>query len=293
MFTDPRIPADTAQAVRGLAAKGRLPQSVLLTGGPARLREACGDELAAAALCLSPVDGCPCGKCAGCVKVRAGTHPDLIRILPAKDKKSVSRDTVKDLVLDRLYVAPNEAENKVFLVPDADDLSPLIQNALLKSIEEPPPFVCFIFLSAGRGGLLETVISRCTELSLGTEDGQGGKKGAKAAEIAVGIADALCKGDSYDVMLSTAPMVRNRELMKQTAQALTVILRDAMAADTGAAFLSGADRQALALAARYPEKQLLRMKAAMDKIAEYAEHNANENLLISNFSLLLTEGIKE
>ena len=293
MFSDPRIPADTAKTVRGLAQRGRLPQSVLLTGGAEKLREACALELAAAALCLTPENGIPCGKCAGCVKVRAGTHPDLIRLQPKKDRKTLDVGSVRELVLEKLFVAPNEADNKVYLFPDGDTLSPIIQNALLKSLEEPPPFVCFLFLCSGRAALLETVVSRCTEFSLGSGDGQTGRRGEKAAGIAAGIADALGRGGVYDVMLSTAPMVKNRELMKQTAQALNVIFRDAMAADSGAPFLSGADRQALGLAARFSEPQLLRMKAAMDKITEYAEHNANENLLISTFSALLTEAMKE
>lgn len=289
MFSDPAVPAQTAAAVQRLARLHRLPQSVLLTGGSAKLRERCAAELAAAALCLDPRSGEACGKCAACRKIRAGSHPDLIRVTPPADRKTVSIDTVRQLVLDKLAVAPNEADNKIYVFPDADALSPVIQNALLKSIEEPPPFVGFLFLCSARESLLPTVISRCAEFSLGQADGAAKKEDVRAAEIAVGIAEALYAGSDYELLLSTAPMVKNRELMKKTAARLTLILRDAMAGDTGAPFLSGADRQALGLASRCTPRQLLRMKDAMDRVREDAEHNANENLLVSEFSALLLQ----
>ncbi|MBQ7688191.1 MAG: hypothetical protein IJT27_03120 [Clostridia bacterium] len=288
MFSDPCIPAETAEAVNSLAQKGRLPQSILLTGGSEKRREQCGAELAAALLCRTPVSGLPCGTCAACAKVKAGSHPDLIRVLPEPDKKTVSIDAVRQLVLDSLYVAPNEAEMKVYLFPAAETLSPVVQNALLKSVEEPPAFVSFLFLSRSREALLETVVSRCTEFPLGGDTADAPKRGEKAALIAAQLADALVTGDAYAILCATAPMAKNRELMKQTAEALTVILRDAMANDARVGFLSGADRQALGLAARYTTPQLLEMKAAMDRISDCAEHNANENLLISAFSAMLT-----
>ena len=292
MFSDPAVPVRTAQTVRRLAHMNRLPQSVMLTGGSPKLRERCAAELAAAALCRAPRDGEACGKCPACLKVKAGTHPDLIRIAPPANRKTVPIETVRQLVLEKLNVAPNEADNKIYLFPDAENLSPVIQNALLKSVEEPPPFVGFLFLCSARETMLPTVISRCTELPLGAADGAAKKKEERAAEIAAEIAEALYAGSDYELMLSTAPMVRNRELMKMTAARLTLILRDAMAGDTGAAFLSGADRQALGLASRCAPAQLLRMKAAMDRIREDAEHNANENLLLSEFSARLIEARK-
>lgn len=287
-FAGPEIPVNTARALRELSAAGRLPQSVMLTGGDARLREKCGLELAAAELCLSPENGLPCGKCGSCIKVKAGTHPDLIKIVPSRDKKTVSLDTVRELVLEKLYIAPNESDNKVYLFPEAQELSAVIQNALLKSVEEPPVFVSFIFLCTGRDAVLETVASRCAQFSLGTPAELTAKKEEeKAAAAAVEIADALCKGDAFDIMLSTAPMIKNRELMKKTAEKLSVILRDAMAVDSGMDLLSGAVEQATGLSLRFSIKELINIKDSMDKIIEYAEHNANENLLISEFSAML------
>ena len=288
MFSDASIPAHTAETVRRLAARRRLPQSMLLTGGSARLRERCGGELAAALLCRAPVNGEACGRCSSCVKVRAGTHVDLIRIEPEKDRKTVSIKSVRERVLDQLVLAPHEAENKVFLFPEAQELSVQIQNALLKSIEEPPPFVCFLFLCVSRELLLPTVISRCTEFPLGDAGADASAKNAAAAAgIAVSVAEALCGGSACELLESTAPMAKNRELMQRAAEALIVLLRDAMAAEADTPSLSGAQRQALMLAQRFDTSVLLRFKAAMSRVIEDASHNANENLLLSEFSALL------
>lgn len=288
LFDKPEIPAETTAAVRELSRKGRLPQSVLLSGGDEKLREHCGRELAAAVLCDTPADGVPCGKCKSCKKIKAGSHPDLIIIEPEEGKKFVSKEVFSSIVTEKLYVAPNEAENKIYLFPQAQELSPIIQNALLKSIEEPPPFVMFIFLCDRRESMLETVISRCMELSLGDLQAETKKKeAALAAETAVALAHALCGGTEYDLMLATAPMQKNRSLMKKTAEFFTLIVRDAMAADSNATFLSGCEREAMQMHGIFDISALLRMKEAMEAVRGYADSNANENLLLSRFSASL------
>lgn len=288
LFASPDIPAETAAAARRLTAAGRLPQSVLLTGGTGKLRESAAKELAMAALCGAPAAEAPCGRCSNCVKVKAGSHPDLITLLPAEDKKTVSVRTVHARVLGDLWVAPNEAENKVYLFPDAGELSPVIQNALLKSLEEPPPFVMFLLTADRRESLLDTVISRCTEFYLGDAGTEERKKeAALAAETAAGLARAFADGDAYGIMAKTAPMLKNRALMKKTAEALTLIVRDALVCGSGAAALSGFPQEAALLHARCDTKTLLGVKDAMEDVRRRAEANANENLLLSTFSASL------
>ena len=294
LFSKPGIPEQTKNAVRKLCAAGRLPQSVLLTGGEEKLRVACGEELAAAALCSAPPSAAPCGKCPNCIKAKAGSHPDLIRILPAEGRKTVSKEIVSARVIGDLWVAPNEAENKVYLFPDAQELSPLIQNTLLKTLEEPPPFVMFLLLADRRESLLDTVISRCTEFSLGDLGAETRKKEALlAAETAAGLAQAMCGGSEYAIMLKTAPMLKNRALMKKTAEALTLIARDAMVAGSGAALLSGYEREAQLLSGRFSVETLLKLKEEMETIRAWADRNANENLLISRFSIALAALAKQ
>ena len=291
LFDHDGIPERTKESVRALAKRGRLPQSVLLSGGSEHLRETCADELAAAVICLSPADGAPCKKCAACKKLKAGTHPDVIRVKPEKDKKTVSVDTVRALVLDSLYIAPNEAEDKVYIFYNAQDLSPLIQNALLKTIEEPPPFVMFIFLCDQRDKLLSTVISRVTEFPLGDVLSAQKKKGREEElEIACGVVNAICRKNEYALMKSTAPMIKKRQLMKKVAARVILLVRDAAAASAGAnEFFGGSDADALMLSEALTPAELYAVKAHMESVIDASDANANENLLVTRFSSGLAE----
>ncbi len=296
VFTDLSIPEDTRRTVNAALSHGRLPQSVLLSGGSAALREDCARELAMAALCASPLPGTqtPCGKCHCCRKVLSGTHPDLTRVIPSDGRKTVSRDDLTQQVMDSLYKSPTEAANKVYVFPDADTLSPILQNKLLKSIEEPPADVMFLFLCDKRESLLTTVISRLTEYPLGdTFSAAGREKDGNVTEIARGLAAALAKEDEYGLMLKTAPMAKNRAMMAQVAAKLTEIVRDALIEHSGAALLSGCDREAMLLSVSYDAPALIRIKDAMDRIIVNAAANANENLLLTLFSSSLAVVIKE
>ena len=289
LFDLPEIPSATKTRVRSLAGKNRLPQSILLTGGSEKLREKCALELAGTAVCVNKTEGAPCGKCPGCRKLKAGSHPDVIPVRPEKDKKNVSVAAVRELVLDRLYVAPNEAPDKVYIFYTAGELSPLIQNTLLKTIEEPPPFVMFILLSEQRDTLLSTVVSRVTEFPLGDVlTAERKNKEEEIAGIANGIARALARGDEYALMASTAPLTKNRALMKKTAERLILILRDAAAFGESEP-LGGNEEAAMRLHTAFSLTQLYALKEALEQLALYAAANANENLLQTLFSSRLWE----
>ncbi len=282
------VPEETQSALRRLASRGRLPQSVLLTGGDTRRQNAAAKALSAAVLCRETGGaGLPCGKCAACKKAAAGLHPDVTVLAPPEGKKTVSVQAVRDTVIGTLWTAPNEAANKVYVLPDAEELSPTVQNTLLKSLEEPPPFVMFLFLCDRRESLLPTVISRCSEFTLGESQEKKSKEAALAAETAVSLVSALCGGDAFDVMMATAPMQKNRTLMKRTAEALTRVARDALVSESDAEMISGFPREALRLAGRFPPERLLRLKDEMDGISAAADANSNENLLLCRFSAAL------
>ncbi len=295
LFAEKEIPENTRKAVNASAQTGRIPCSVLLTGGSESLRMKCALELASAALCteMPASSGMPCGRCSACLRARSGVHPDIIKVIPEDGKKLLSVKTVRESCLSRLYAAPAEGENKVFLFPDCDNLQPVVQNALLKSIEEPPGDTMFIFCAAQREGLLTTVISRVTEYSLGsTPAAREHSDEEKVISIAESIALAVSHEDEFSVMTASAPMLKNRRLMSQVAARLILIIRDAMAEGSGAQSLSGCEMAAYALSSSYRVSSLLQIKEIMDKIISEASANANENLLISRFPAELSAVMK-
>ena len=95
------------------------------------------------------------------------------------------------------------------------------------------------------------------------------------------------------MMLTCAPMHKNRKMMAAVAQRLVLIIRDAMAEGSGAPLLSGSDMAAYSLSRSYKISSLLQIKEILDKITEEAGRNANENLLISRFSAETARIMKE
>lgn len=106
----------------------------------------------------------PCGCCCPCRKVMADIHPDVITV-DTPERKTVPVEQVRALQADA-YIRPNEGRRKVYCFPRAQALTESAQNALLKLIEEPPPYGVFLLLSDNPEKLLPTVRSRCALLRL-------------------------------------------------------------------------------------------------------------------------------
>lgn len=139
------IPAHFLDKLRA----GRAPSALILTGeGKTDLAM----QLAAAYLCTGARP--PCGDCRPCRKIAAGIHPDLI--LATEQKVDAIRALRSDV-----YIRPNEAERKIYMLPEADGLNPSAQNALLKIVEEGPLYAVFLFLAKNPESLLLTLRSRC------------------------------------------------------------------------------------------------------------------------------------
>ncbi len=106
----------------------------------------------------------PCSTCPACVTIRAGSHPDLIRVSPVKD--SIGIDQIRDMTR-RLYLAPQEAERKIVHIESAHFMRIPAQNALLKTLEEPPLYGIMILSLSNAKRILPTIRSRCRLIRLG------------------------------------------------------------------------------------------------------------------------------
>lgn len=100
----------------------------------------------------------PCGTCLPCRKIEKGISPDLIWIT-SDDKATISVDVIRAM-RETLYIPPNDTEHKVYVIVGAEKMTVQAQNALLLSLEEPPPFVMFLLLTTDAGALLPTIRSR-------------------------------------------------------------------------------------------------------------------------------------
>lgn len=156
----------------GAAARGTVPPTLLFVGpdGVGKWRTA--RALAAAVNCLQPIlsdsEELPidaCGECRSCDRIGRGVHVDVVALEP-DDKASIKIDGVRDLVA-RIGFRPFEGRRRFVLLREADALEPQAQNALLKSLEEPPPGTSFVLTTAVPGLLLPTVRSRCMRMTFG------------------------------------------------------------------------------------------------------------------------------
>lgn len=191
---------------------GTLPPSLIL-GGPAGVGKRCvALALAQAMNCAAPVsaeqrithDGLhpgfdidACGECAACRRIARGVHPDVIAIEPG-DSGAIKVDAIRD-VIERTGYRPFEGRRRVVLIDDADALVVGAQNALLKTLEEPPSGSVFLLITARPDALLATVRSRCPLLRFGplSEDEvtaalvAGGKSEVEARAAAVVAAGSI------------------------------------------------------------------------------------------------------
>jgi DNA polymerase III subunit delta' len=103
-----------------------------------------------------------CGVCPACTRIARGVHPDVLLIEPG-DNGSIRIDQVRDIV-ERVAYRPFEGRRRVVIVNEADTLVPQAQNALLKTLEEPPSASVFMLITSKPDSLLATVRSRCPRL---------------------------------------------------------------------------------------------------------------------------------
>jgi DNA polymerase-3 subunit delta' len=158
---NPRLQEMLAQRGEGRG----LAHAYLISGPVGSGRHTLARELAAAMVCTAHPGERPCGRCPSCKKVRSGIHPDVITAEGAGERKPITVDQIRALRSDA-YVRPNEGERKVYLLERADQMNPSAQNAMLKLLEEGPPYAAFLLLCENPGGVLQTVRSRCEELPL-------------------------------------------------------------------------------------------------------------------------------
>lgn len=102
-------------------------------------------------------ENAPCGKCLNCIEFQNGSHPDIIEIDAASNN---GVEEVRNLI-EKVKYAPIEGKYKVYIIDEVHMMSTGAFNALLKTIEEPPEHVIFIFATTEPHKVLPTIISRC------------------------------------------------------------------------------------------------------------------------------------
>lgn len=142
-----------------------LSHAYLITGEAGMGKKSLAELLCLEVFCKNPGNGQFCGICPACKKVLSGNHPDVIRIVHEKPD-TIKTDEIREQLCDTMSILPYEGQRKIYIVDEAEKMPVQAQNAILKSLEEPPAFVTILLLCTDEKLLLDTIRSRCVNVRM-------------------------------------------------------------------------------------------------------------------------------
>lgn len=168
-----------------------------------------------------------CGECPACMQFLADAYPDFF-YMDAEGKETIGIDRIRENIVNDVSIRPYHGKVKIYIIDEADKMTVGAQNALLKTIEEPPEYVVILLLVRNMSLLLETIRSRCIKLLLSAVSNDRIKrwlveKGASEdlatvvasySNGAPGIAKAMAESEDFAGMYN-----QNVEFLKKISEA--------------------------------------------------------------------------
>jgi len=155
---------DTVRHLQQALTGGMVSHAYLIEGDAGSGKHMIAQAFAAALLCEQSADEA-CGVCRSCRLAQAHTHPD-IRLVEHEKPGLISVEEIRRQVVGDVLIRPYQSAYKVYIIPDAEKMNTQAQNALLKTLEEPPAYAVILLLTVNASALLETIRSRCVHLPL-------------------------------------------------------------------------------------------------------------------------------
>ena len=166
MYTFEEIRGNTplVEQLRRSAASGRSSHDYLFLGGAGAGKRLIANTFAKALQCEG--EKRPCDSCKSCHAFNHGNHPDVIYFQPLKNGKTYTIEDVREQLLETVDLKPFQYEKKIYIIEKADTLNIQSQNALLKTLEEPPAHAVFLLLAERAEAFLPTILSRVVVMKI-------------------------------------------------------------------------------------------------------------------------------
>ena len=187
----------------------KLSHAYIISGGTGEERREAADTIAALLL------GCDE---TGRKQLAGGTHPDLIRVTHEKPA-TISVDDIRIRLSDTIAIRPYTTDSKLYIIDESEKMTAQAQNAVLKTIEEPPEYATIVLLTDNPEVLLETIRSRCTQLRIDDSDIAVSRE---HLEILKSLADARTR----DIMDTAASLKDDKDGIAAFIAAARLWLRD-------------------------------------------------------------------
>ena len=145
-------------------ANHKISHAYILTGEAGMGRKSIANAFAMTLLCEKGGSE-PCMSCHSCKQVMSGNHPDLIYVTHEKPG-SIGVDDVREQINDTIMIRPYSSYYKIYIVDEAEKMTVQAQNALLKTIQEPPSHALNLLITTNQEAFLPTILSRCVQMKL-------------------------------------------------------------------------------------------------------------------------------
>ncbi len=142
----------------------KISHAYVLTGESGMGRKSIANAFAMALLCEKGGKE-PCMVCHSCKQVLSGNHPDLVYVTHEKPN-SIGVDDIREQINDTIMIRPYSSYYKIYIVDEAEKMTVQAQNALLKTMEEPPSYAVIILVTTNQEAFLPTILSRCVQLKM-------------------------------------------------------------------------------------------------------------------------------
>lgn len=250
--------------------KKRFPHAIMIESPDDEIAERQINFIIQFILCSSE-EHKPCGKCRDCMKAESFMHPDVEFIKPSGASNSLNVDTIRN-VRETAYILPNEAEYKIYVFYNADNMNVSAQNAFLKILEEPPRRTIFILSVKSSTSLLETIRSRVSIFTLDADSKSNISD--QALELVEKISNAIVSSREYDVLVLEPKLIKDKFLFKDVVLGLLESMRCSYR------YAFGIGDQSV-ISKSLTVEQIMRIIKELNQTLVLIERNVNQTLLVT------------